>query len=83
MTGGQSMEIFFHRNPNILTLGSILIEISNEKPIEGWRTAQDRSSPGPNTDSIVADRIVKKMDQSPGRGALGVAYGQRIFAAKS
>lgn len=69
-TDGQSMGILFHRNPNIFTLGVILIEIFNEKPIEGWRTAQDRSFSGPNTDTIVADRIVKKMDQTPAREAI-------------
>lgn len=69
-TASQPTGVLFHRNPNILTLGVILIEIFNEKHIEGWRTARDRRCPGPNTDTIVADSIVKKMGQGPTKQAI-------------
>lgn len=51
----------FHRNPGILALGILLIEIDLERPIETYRTATDKINA--NTDWIVADRIVKSMDQ--------------------
>lgn len=59
-----------HRNPSILALGVLLIEIFNEKPIEKWRTAKERGNPGAATVWMVADRVVKKMDQSPSREAI-------------
>ena len=51
----------FHRNPSILALGILLIEIDSERPIETYRIATERVNV--NTDWIVADRIVKSMDQ--------------------
>lgn len=51
----------FHRNPGILALGILLIEIDLERPIETYRTATDKINA--NTDWIVADRIAQSMDQ--------------------
>ncbi|KAK0654138.1 hypothetical protein DIS24_g5497 [Lasiodiplodia hormozganensis] len=62
-----------HRNPSILALGILLIEIFNEKPIEKWRTPRERKDPAvaaATTAWMVADRVVKKMDQSPSRDAI-------------
>ncbi|KAF4538968.1 hypothetical protein BFW01_g8239 [Lasiodiplodia theobromae] len=62
-----------HRNPSILALGILLIEIFNEKPIEKWRTPRERKDPAvaaATTAWMVADRVVKKMDQSPSREAI-------------
>ncbi|CAG1964823.1 unnamed protein product [Fusarium graminearum] len=54
----------YHANPSILALGVLLIEIFNERPIEKWKTAKERSNPNTATLQIVADRIVSKMDSS-------------------
>lgn len=51
----------FHRNPSILALGILLIEIDLGRPIETYRATTDAINA--NTDWIVADRIVKSMDQ--------------------
>lgn len=51
----------FHRNPSILALGILLIEIDLEKPIETCRDTTDAINA--NTDWVVADRIVQSMDQ--------------------
>ena len=51
----------FHRNPSILALGILLIEIDLGRPIETYRIATETVNV--NTDWIVADRIVKSMDQ--------------------
>lgn len=60
----------WHRNPYIFTLGVLLIEIFNEKPIEAWRKPKERASPTVNTDLFVARRIVQGMDQCPFRDAI-------------
>lgn len=60
----------WHRNPYIFTLGILLIEIFNEKPIEAWRKPKERVSPNVNTDLLVARRIVEGMDQCPFRDAI-------------
>lgn len=55
----------FHRNPGILALGILLIEIHTEKPIESYRTAADLSNGqevNANTDWTVADRVVKGLE---------------------
>ncbi|KAF2492888.1 hypothetical protein BU16DRAFT_514136 [Lophium mytilinum] len=71
---GQPNSGVFHPNSNILTLGILLIEIHNEKPIECWRSTQERSNltaaTEDNLNLIVADRIVKKMDASPYRSSV-------------
>ncbi|KAH7136154.1 hypothetical protein B0J11DRAFT_520039 [Dendryphion nanum] len=51
----------FHRNPSILALGILLIEIELGKPIEQYRIATDDVNV--NTDMIVADRIALSMNQ--------------------
>lgn len=51
----------FHRNPGILALGILLIELDLERLIETFRTATDKINA--NTDWIVADRIAQSMDQ--------------------
>jgi hypothetical protein len=58
-----------HANPNILALGILLIEIFNERPIERWITRKERCNPS-TTVWMAADRVVKKMDQSPSREAI-------------
>ena len=59
-----------HRNPDILALGIILAEISEERPIEAWRNKKEQSEVNSNTDLLVAERIVKKMDNSPYKTAI-------------
>ncbi|EKG21480.1 hypothetical protein MPH_01201 [Macrophomina phaseolina MS6] len=59
-----------HRNPNLLALGILLIEIFNERPIEKWRTKKELDNPNAATVWMVADRVVKKMDRSPFRNAI-------------
>ncbi|KAF5243715.1 hypothetical protein FAUST_2710 [Fusarium austroamericanum] len=54
----------YHAKPSILALGVLLIEIFNERPIEKWKTAKERSNSNTATLQIVADRIVNKMDSS-------------------
>ncbi|WXC58470.1 hypothetical protein SNK03_004369 [Fusarium graminearum] len=54
----------YHANPSILALGVLLIEIFNERAIEKWKTAKERSHSNTATLQIVADRIVNKMDSS-------------------
>lgn len=54
----------YHTNPSILALGVLLIEIFNERAIEKWKTAKERSNSNTATLQIVADRIVNKMDSS-------------------
>lgn len=51
----------FHRNPGILALGIILIEIDLGRPIETYRTANENVNV--NTDWIIADSTVKVMNQ--------------------
>jgi hypothetical protein len=67
---GQLAGMPSHRNPSILALGIILIEIFNEKSIENWRKAHERNAAGPNTNNIVAVRVVENMDPSPSRDAI-------------
>jgi hypothetical protein len=71
---GQVGSEAFHPNSNILALGILLIEIFTEKPIEGWRTAKERTvvttNTRANTDLKVASRVMKKMDDSPHRHAI-------------
>ena len=71
---GQIGSGVFHRNSHILALAILLVEIFNEKPIEIWRNAQERTtitaSTEPNINLKVASRVVKKMDQSPYRSAI-------------
>ena len=50
-----------HREPAILALGILLIEIDLGQPIEEYRVSND--SININTNWIVADRVVKTMDQ--------------------
>lgn len=55
----------FHRNPSILALGILLIEIHTGNPIETYRQPQDLTDgqeANANTDWIVADRVVKSLD---------------------
>ena len=55
----------FHRNPSILALGILLIEIHTGSPIESFRSANDLSNGqevNANTDWTVADRVVKSLD---------------------
>lgn len=59
-----------HRNPSILALGVLLIEIFNERAIEKWKTAKERSNPTAATVLVVADRVVKKMDESGSTNAI-------------
>ncbi|CZS79709.1 unnamed protein product [Fusarium graminearum] len=56
--------VAYHANPSILALGVLLIEIFNERAIEKWKTAKERSNSNTATLQIVADRIVNKMDSS-------------------
>jgi hypothetical protein len=51
----------FHPNPSILALGILLIEIDLKRSIESFRTATEDINI--NTDMIVANRVVKIMDQ--------------------
>ncbi|MCJ1469505.1 hypothetical protein MMC07_008138 [Pseudocyphellaria aurata] len=53
----------FHRNPSILALGILLIEIELEKTIEECRDETEDDNVNANTDMIVADRILDSMDQ--------------------
>lgn len=69
-TGNPFRRTNHHRNPSILALGILLIEIFNEKPIERWRTTKERKNPNAATMWMVADRVVKKMDHSPFREAI-------------
>ncbi|KAL9000161.1 MAG: hypothetical protein Q9188_005727 [Gyalolechia gomerana] len=55
----------FHRNPSILALGILLLEIHTGKPIEVYRNPEDLSNGtevNANTDWTVADRVVKSLD---------------------
>lgn len=55
----------FHRNPSILALGILLIEIHTGNPIESFRSAHDLGNGqevNANTDWTVADRVVKSLD---------------------
>ena len=58
---GQIGSRVFHRNSHILVL---LVEIFNEKPIEAWRNARERTtitaSTEPNINLKVASRVVKR-----------------------
>lgn len=71
---GQPGSGAFHPNSSILALGILLIEIFNEKPIESWRTPEERAMVTPstraNTDLKVASRVVAKMDDSPHTSAI-------------
>ncbi|KAH8802414.1 hypothetical protein F5884DRAFT_823660 [Xylogone sp. PMI_703] len=44
----------FHRNPSILGLGILLIEIHTERPIESFRTKHEEATLNSNTDLLVA-----------------------------
>ncbi|KAF2727512.1 hypothetical protein EJ04DRAFT_581990 [Polyplosphaeria fusca] len=70
----QSGLTVFHRNSHILALGILMIEVLNEKPIECWRTGAEIESVSPETEAtinwLVADRIIKKMDNSPSKTAI-------------
>jgi len=52
----------FHRNPNLLSLGILLIEVDTLKPISNHRNQIENSAPNANTDMLVAERVVKTMD---------------------
>ena len=55
----------FHRNPSILALGVLLIEIHTGNPIESFRSTHDPSNGqevNANTDWTIADRVVKSLD---------------------
>ena len=52
----------FHRNPSILALGILLIEIHTERLIESFRTRIEEESINSNTDLLVANRVVKMME---------------------
>ena len=54
----------FHRNPGILKLGILLIEVHKWKPLESFRSPGDLAGgrPTPNTDLQVARRVVKTLD---------------------
>lgn len=54
----------------ILTLGILLLEIFEEKPIERWRTLKDKKHLNAFTDRYVAERMVEKMDSSPSQAAV-------------
>jgi hypothetical protein len=66
----QTGSFGYHANPSILALGVLLIEIFNERAIEKWKTAKEQSNPNPATLQIVADRIVKRMDESSSTKAI-------------
>lgn len=52
----------FHRNPSILALGILLIEIHTGKLIENFRTDVERQEINTNTDWLVANRVVKTLE---------------------
>jgi hypothetical protein len=52
----------FHRNPSILALGILLIEIHTERLIESFRTKSEEESINSNTDLLVASRVVKTLE---------------------
>jgi len=58
----------YHHNPEILALAILMVEIFNEKPIELWRRLKDRVTA--NTNMIIADRVLKKMDDCPSLDAI-------------
>jgi hypothetical protein len=53
-----------HRNPSILSLGILLLELHKERPIEAYRKPEDLingTEVNVNTDYTVVDREVKKL----------------------
>jgi hypothetical protein len=53
-----------HRNPSLLSLGILLLELHKERPIEAYRKPEDLidgTAVNVNTDYTVADRKVKKL----------------------
>ncbi|QSZ30702.1 hypothetical protein DSL72_000260 [Monilinia vaccinii-corymbosi] len=51
----------FHRNPSILALGLLLIEIDTGRLIETFRTEVEKQEVNTNTDWLVANRVVKTL----------------------
>ncbi|KAF7874883.1 hypothetical protein EAF04_002057 [Stromatinia cepivora] len=49
----------FHRNPSILALGILLIELQTGRLIETFRTDVEKQDVNANTDWLVANRVVK------------------------
>ncbi|TGO24877.1 hypothetical protein BPAE_0093g00400 [Botrytis paeoniae] len=52
----------FHRNPSILALGILLIEIHTGRLIESFRTETERQQVNTNTDLTVANRVVMSLE---------------------
>lgn len=52
----------FHRNPSILALGILLIELHTGRLIENFRTAAEKQDVNANTDWLVANRVVKTLE---------------------
>lgn len=69
----------FHKNPGILKLGVLLIEVHKWKPLEGFRRQDDlvNDEPTPNTDLHVARRVLKTLDDCfpTYRGAIEACLG--------
>lgn len=53
----------YHRNTETLALAILMVEIFNAKPIKSWRRPKDRVTA--NTNMMIADRVLKKMDDCP------------------
>lgn len=64
---GSTARTAFHRNPNILALGVLLVEIFNERGIESWSAAN--TSP-----YLVAEDIAEKMDPMPSTDAIKACF---------
>ncbi|KAI9737417.1 MAG: hypothetical protein M1834_009571 [Cirrosporium novae-zelandiae] len=59
----QSVDLSrFHRSPSILALGILLIEIHTERLIESFRTGAEQQEANGNTDWLVANRVVKRLE---------------------
>ncbi|ESZ91986.1 hypothetical protein SBOR_7643 [Sclerotinia borealis F-4128] len=52
----------FHRNPSILALGILLIEIHTGRLMENFHTETERQEVNANTDWLVANRVVKTLE---------------------
>ncbi|KAI9646580.1 hypothetical protein NHQ30_004575 [Ciborinia camelliae] len=52
----------FHRNPSILALGILLIELYTGRLIENFRFEIERQDINANTDWLVANRVVKTLE---------------------
>ncbi|KAF2436658.1 hypothetical protein EJ08DRAFT_674523 [Tothia fuscella] len=51
-----------HRNPRILELGILLLEIHKGRPLSTFRLSTEISNPSPNTDLSVARRVVETLE---------------------